>query len=87
MAACASGSAKVVRAIVEKGAEVNEIMVRTKIHACHEAAKGGFLNCLQILSAFGANFDQYTDQQDTPCHLAAAEGHGMCIKFLAQRGQ
>ncbi|ELU14970.1 hypothetical protein CAPTEDRAFT_153089 [Capitella teleta] len=86
MAAAASGSAQVVRAILEKGAEVNEIMMRTKIHACHEAAKGGFLDCLQVMSAFGANFDQYTDQGDTPCHLAAAEGHAMCIKFLAQRG-
>ena len=87
MAAAASGSAKVVRSILERGAEVNEIMVRTKIHGCHEAAKGGFLECLQVMSAYGANFDQYTDQGNTPIHLAAEGGHAMCIKFLSQRGR
>ena len=51
MAACKSGSIKVVRAILQKGAAVNEIMVRPKHHAAHEAAKGGFLDCLQVSSA------------------------------------
>ena len=48
MAAAASGSASVVRAILEKGAEVNELMTRTKYHAAHEASKGGHLDVLQV---------------------------------------
>lgn len=86
MAACASGSAKVTRAILERGAEVNENMIRTKIHPAHEAAKGGHLDCLQAMSAFGVLFDQYTDQGNSPIHLAAENGHALCCKFLSQRG-
>ncbi len=47
MAAAASGSAKVVRAILERGGDVNQAMNRTRITAAHEAAKGGFFEvCL-----------------------------------------
>ena len=49
MAACKSGSVKVVRSILKAGADVNEVMVRPKHHAAHEAAKGGFLDCLQVI--------------------------------------
>ena len=42
MAASASGSAKVVRAVLERGGDVNQAMTRTRITAAHEAAKGGF---------------------------------------------
>ena len=87
MAACASGSAKVVRGILEKGADVNQVMLRSKIHAAHEAARGGFLDCLQIMSAYKANFDQVDEQGNTPIHFAAKGGHAMCCKFLSQRGR
>ncbi len=86
MAAAHSGSDVVVRAILEKGAEVNEVMNRTKTHAAHEAAKGGFLPVLQVLAAYGANFDQVDDQGNTPIHYGAKGGHGQCCRFLAQRG-
>ena len=42
MAASASGSSKVVRAILERGGDVNQAMVRTRITSAHEAAKGGY---------------------------------------------
>ncbi len=41
MAASVSGSSRVVRAILERGGEVNQIMARTRTAAVHEAAKGG----------------------------------------------
>ena len=51
MAASASGSAKVVRAILERGVDtINEVMVRPKHTAVHEAAKGGHLDCLMVRS-------------------------------------
>ena len=87
MAACFSGSAVVVKAILERGAEVDGLMVRPRIHAAHEAAKGGFLPCLAALSAYGANFDQVDEQGNSPIHAAAKAGHAMCIKFLSQRGE
>ena len=86
MAAAGSGSAVIVRAILDRGAEVNELMMRTKTHASHEAAKGGYLEVLQVMSAHGANFDQTDDQGNTPIHLAAKNGHGVCCRFLSQRG-
>ena len=87
MAAAGSGSVPVVQAILQRGAEVNELMVRTKTHAAHEAAKGGHLDVLKVLSAYGANFDQTDDQGNTPIHLAAKYGHGVCCRFLGQRGE
>lgn len=88
MAACAGGSPKVVRIILEKGAEtINEIQLRPKVHAAHEAARSGCLECLKILSAYDARFDQVDEHGNTPIHYAAKAGHAMCCKFLGQRGQ
>ena len=87
MAAAASGSAKVARVILERGGETNQLMMRTKTHAAHEAAKGGFFDVLIAMSAFGALFDQVDDQGNTPVHLAAMNGHAMACKFLSQRGR
>ena len=75
------------RAILERGAEVNQLMMRTKVHAAHEAAKGGYFDVLVALAAYGAQFDQVDDQGNTPIHLAAVNGHAMCCKFLSQRGK
>ena len=86
MAAAGSGSAKVVKALLQRGAEVNAIITRSKIHAAHLAARSGALDVLQILSAYGANFDQADDKLNTPIHYAAMAGHGPCCRYLAQRG-
>ena len=86
MAAAASGSARVVRDILERGADINQLMQRTRKHAAHDAAKGGFFDVLTVMAAYGANFDQVDDQGNTPVHLAAMGGHANCCKFLAQRG-
>lgn len=86
MAAAASGSARVVRAILERGGDINQTMVRFKTHAAHEAARGGFFEVLTIMTAYGAVFDQVDDKGNTPVHLAAQGGHAMCCKYLAQRG-
>ena len=86
MAAAEAGSAKVVRAILEAGADINQMTVKKRRHAAHEAAKGGHFEVLVTLGAHGAMFDQYDDQMNNPVHVAAEGGHAMCIKYLAQRG-
>lgn len=85
MAAAASGSVKVVRAILERGADVNALDIKHN-HAAHYAAIGGSLAVLACMSGHGALFDQTNSEGNTPIHNAAMNGHGMCCKFLAQRG-
>ena len=50
MAASASGSARVVRALLENGAieTINNVMTRPKQTAAHGAAKGGHLEVLTV---------------------------------------
>ncbi|KAK7103920.1 ankyrin repeat and EF-hand domain-containing protein 1-like isoform X2 [Littorina saxatilis] len=85
MSACSSGSAKVVKAILKKGANVDILDMR-KNHAAHFAAKGGHLECLTALGGCGAHFDQTNTDGNSPIHLAAMGGHAMCCKYLSQRG-
>ena len=49
MAAAASGSAKVLKAILDAGGKVNEIMSKGKFHALHEAAKSGCFECMKVI--------------------------------------
>ena len=86
MAACQSGSAKVVKTMLNKGTNVNVLDMR-KNHAAHFAAKGGHLECLTCMGGFGAQFDQTNMDGNNPIHLAAMGGHAMCCKYLSQRGQ
>ena len=60
--------------------------LRTKIHAAHEASRGGFFDVLCVMAAHGVFFDQMDDKGNNPMHLAAHHGHDMCCKFLGQRG-
>lgn len=86
MAAAGSGSAKVVKALLERGAEVDAVIHKSMVHATHLAARSGALDVLQVLSAYGAHFDQSDKQNNTPVHYGAMAGHGPCCRFLAQRG-
>ncbi|XP_076442386.1 ankyrin repeat and EF-hand domain-containing protein 1-like isoform X2 [Babylonia areolata] len=85
MAAANSGSAKVVKAILNKGGNVNMVDAR-KNHAAHFAAKGGHLECLMCMGGFSAQFDQNNMDGNNPVHLAAMGGHAMACKYLSQRG-
>jgi ankyrin repeat protein len=84
MVAAQSGSVKIARTILERGGEV-DALDRKGAHAAHYAAKGGFFDVLVCLSGYGANFDQVDDKGNTPMHFAA-DGHGLCCRFLGQRG-
>ncbi|XP_064621436.1 ankyrin repeat and EF-hand domain-containing protein 1-like isoform X2 [Lineus longissimus] len=84
MVASQSGSVIVVRAILERGGDVNALD-RKGAHAAHYAAKGGFFDVLCCLAGHGANFDQVDDKGNTPIHFAA-DGHALCCRFMGQRG-
>ena len=48
MMASASGSARVVRRMLELGGLVNEVTTKVRMHAVHEASKQGHLDVLMV---------------------------------------
>lgn len=48
MSAASSGSPEIVKALLDKGANVNELMTKGRFHALHEAAKSGCLECMKV---------------------------------------
>ncbi|XP_071080411.1 ankyrin repeat and EF-hand domain-containing protein 1-like isoform X2 [Haliotis cracherodii] len=85
MAASSAGSVKVVRAILEGGGLVNSIDIRRN-HAAHFAASGGHFEVLACMAGYCAEFNQTNAEGNNPIHMASKTGHGMCCKFLSQRG-
>jgi len=51
MAAASSGSARVLRAILETANIADELMMPIRMHALHEAAKNGHLEVIQVRTA------------------------------------
>jgi len=52
MAAAASGSARVLRAILERANIADELMMPIRMHALHEAAKNGHLEVIQVRTLY-----------------------------------
>ncbi|CAF1008681.1 unnamed protein product [Adineta steineri] len=84
-AACASGSIKVVRELLQRKAKVNarDLQQQTPVHA---ALTSNVFELLPILSAYNARFDLADQTLNTPIHLAAKLNQGKAIKFMVQRG-
>ncbi|KAK7142671.1 hypothetical protein R3I94_012125 [Phoxinus phoxinus] len=85
MEASKAGAVKLVRAILQKGGNPNLLDGEGRC-AAHFAAERGFLEVLQVLSAYSSDLGISTTKGDTPLHLAAAGGFNECCRFLAQRG-
>ena len=51
MAAASSGSARVLRAILDKANIADELMMPIRTHALHEAAKNGHVEVIQVRTA------------------------------------
>ena len=47
----------------------------------------GQFECLQALSAYGADFSVTSKSCDTALHFATLAYKMLCIRFLGQRGQ
>ncbi|XP_061074736.1 ankyrin repeat and EF-hand domain-containing protein 1 isoform X1 [Conger conger] len=85
MEAARVGAVSLVRSILQDYGKVNDID-NNKCHAAHFAARGGFLEVLQLLSAYSADLGMVSADGNTPLHLAATSGSAECCRFLAQRG-
>ncbi|XP_036398081.1 ankyrin repeat and EF-hand domain-containing protein 1 [Megalops cyprinoides] len=85
MEAARVGALNVVREILQDYGKVNDLD-HNKCHATHFAAEGGFLEVLQLLSAYSADPGTVSADGSTPLHYAAAGGFADCCRFLAQRG-
>ncbi|XP_072907399.1 ankyrin repeat and EF-hand domain containing 1a isoform X1 [Hemitrygon akajei] len=85
MEASREGAIDVVRAILEKGCEVNLIQ-KDRYNAAHFAAQGGFFEILRALVAYDCDINVINIDGNSPLHLAAMGGFADCAKFLAQRG-
>ncbi|CAF4332790.1 unnamed protein product [Rotaria socialis] len=84
-AACASGSVRLVRALLQRNANVNarDAQQQTPVHV---AILSKVFELLPILSAYNARFDLTDQSLNTPVHLAARLNQGKSIKFMIQRG-
>ncbi|XP_029655831.1 ankyrin repeat and EF-hand domain-containing protein 1-like [Octopus sinensis] len=85
MSAAQSGSAKVVKAILEKRGDPN-IKDWKRNRAAHFAAAYGHFEVLAALAGYGADFDCANVEGNTALHLAAKGNFTLCCRFLAQRG-
>ncbi|KAM8939262.1 ankyrin repeat and EF-hand domain-containing protein 1-like [Pelodytes ibericus] len=85
MEAAREGALEVVRAILERGGDV-DIFDKQRYHAVHFAAKGGYLEILKVLSAYSADIGIIAMDGNTALHHAASGGFADCCTFLGQRG-
>ncbi|XP_066553859.1 ankyrin repeat and EF-hand domain-containing protein 1 isoform X2 [Amia ocellicauda] len=85
MEAARAGHAELVRALLQKGANVNSLD-KKRNHAGHFAAEGGFFEVIQMFSAYSADLGVVALDGNTPIHYAAIGGFADCCKFLSQRG-
>nr|XP_004661577.1 ankyrin repeat and EF-hand domain-containing protein 1 [Jaculus jaculus] len=85
METCREGVLEVVRAILERGGEVNAFD-NDRMHAAHFAAKGGYFDILKLLFAYNGDLGLIAMNGNTPLHYAAMGGFADCCKYIAQRG-
>ncbi|XP_006625836.2 ankyrin repeat and EF-hand domain-containing protein 1 [Lepisosteus oculatus] len=85
MEAAKAGTVELVRAILQRGGNVN-VLDKRRNHAAHYAAEGGFFEVIQLLSAYSADMGVVSMDENTPLHHAAKGGFTDCCKFLSQRG-
>ncbi|NXX20313.1 ANKE1 protein, partial [Podargus strigoides] len=85
MEAAREGAVELVRALLEKGVDVN-LFDLERHSAAHFTAKGGFLEVLRIISAYNGDVGLIAMNGNTPLHYAAEGGFAPCCKFIGQRG-
>ncbi|NWV73890.1 ANKE1 protein, partial [Dasyornis broadbenti] len=85
MEATRQGVPEVVRALLQKGADVN-LFDFERHSAAHFAAKGGFFEILTIISGYNADLALIAMNGNTPLHYAADGGFADCCRYIGQRG-
>ena len=81
MQASANGSAKIVKLLIESGADPNHPCDANKRTAIHAACINGHPKVLEILLMFGGK-DSLDIRQERPFHLAAGNGNTECVGLL-----
>jgi len=73
---------KVVRILINSGADIDAADPVNRIRPLHNAAKNGCPNVSEFLLKHGADMDAQTARGDTALHLAAANGHADIVSLL-----
>ena len=83
--ACAKGSLKCARLLIEAGAKVNPSLTVT-FPPLHEAALNGHVHCLEMLMQMGADLEKSENQFGTALHVACLRGYVECVRILLHAG-
>jgi ankyrin repeat protein len=75
------------RLLAVGGANLNAPYGETKLTALHRAAILGYFECLQVLSAYGADFSVTSKTGDNALHCCTLAYKLLCIRFLGQRSE
>lgn len=82
---CLYGHERIVRACLERGADVNAIDEDCST-PLHNACAGGFLEVVHTLVAAGAQLQATDSDGDTPLHHACNGNHAEVARFLTEQG-
>ncbi|XP_056628432.1 cyclin-dependent kinase 4 inhibitor C [Triplophysa dalaica] len=76
------GCPSVALALLLAGADPNARDPIGGLALCHDAARDGFLDTLQVLVQNGADVNLLDNDGNVPLHLAAREGHLDVVEYL-----
>ncbi|CAM9295943.1 unnamed protein product [Scytosiphon promiscuus] len=85
MCAAVNGYSGVVRALLNKGADVT-IVSSEGATALHASAQDGHVTVTKMLVEAGAYLEARSPQGATPLHMAAANGHSRVMRVLIEAG-
>jgi len=83
-AAAEYGDLEELKKLIISGVNVNSEVGKSS--ALHEAAKGGFNECVKELISANADLEARNLYQETPLHLACKQGNVACATILIQAG-
>ena len=72
--------------LLAHGSDVNEVVLKSKTTALHQAAVKGHEAVVEALLSWGANVDPQDHTGATPLYLACQEGHVNCVLELLKAG-
>ena len=86
LVAAQAGHADICGLLLAHGSDVNEVTLKTKHTALHDAAAIGHEAVVEALLSWGAIVDPQDHAGMTPLYLACQEGHLACVLALLKAG-